>query len=167
MLGVLLGLLLTAGTPMVLADEPEPGAAPSDERGLGAPEGYPSDDPWPGAVVHQEAVRPLDRAMAPLAVYRSGWTDGWYDWHWPLFSLVGSHDSDSDLVEDQIFVDGFMDVKIVGKWSDSCFHHTTGTHAHCNTLKKYYLKYSFYVESHHFFHKEGYGDQYFETGKVV
>jgi len=175
---VLLALLLSAVPGVVLADEPPPdeplpGAVLADEPVLGPPEGYPADEPWPGAVVHQEAVQPLDgraqsssAGMRPMATYRSGWTDGWYDWIYPItIRHIGSHNSGSDLVEDQINVDGFM--KITHYWDDSCSRHISGTAAHCRTEVTANFYYHFYVESHHSFHKAGYPYTYFETGKSI
>lgn len=164
---VVLALVLGPGT--VLADDPPLGAVPADEPAMGPPPGYRIDEPSPGAVVHRVPVRPESASVEYLILdqYRSGWTDGWWSWHYPLdFDHVGSHTSDSDLVEEQIYVDGFLRVGD-GGWDDSCEHHTTGTTAHCNTCVTYHLEYSFYAESHHFFHKTGYQDDYFETGKNV
>jgi hypothetical protein len=175
---VLLALLLSAVPGVVLADEPPPdeplpGAVLADEPVLGPPVGYRVDEPSPGAVVHREAVQPLGGriqslgdGVRPMTTYRSGWTNAWHEWHWPLnWGHVGSHNSDSDLVEDEIWVDGFM--KIKSYWDDSCKRHTSGTSAHCRTELTYHLVYNFYVESHHTFHKAGYPDTYFETGKSI
>lgn len=188
---VLLAMLFSATTGTVLADdpapngpppdiverqaiEPIPGAELADEPVLGPPPGYRADEPSTGAVVHRVEVRPLDgqvqslnSEMRPMATYRSGWTDGWHDWIYPItIRHVGSHNSDSDLDEDQIGVDGFM--RIGGpSWDDSCDRHISGTSAHCRTEVTANFFYSFYVESHHSFHTAGYPDTYFETGKSI
>jgi len=178
-ISVLLTLLMNVIPGVALADDPSPdkvlpGTVLADEPVIGPATGYSIDEPGPNAVVHKEAVQPLDdntlQSLSPgnsiAAIYRSGWTDGWHDWIYPLtIRHVGSHNSDSDLNEDQIKVDGFM--RMTSSWSDSCKRHTSGTSAHCRTEVTANLFYSFYVESHHSFHKSGYPDTYFETGKNV
>ena len=180
---VLLALLLSAVPGVVMADEPPPdeplpGTVLADEPLPGPPVGYRVDEPSPGAVVHREAVQPLGgriRSLGsggrPMPTYRSGWTDGWYDWFYPYFWHVGSHTSDSDLYEDSIRVDGLSKLQGSSGWRTSCADPThgikPGTTAHCNTRFEAYFAYKFYVESHHAFHKAGYPDTYFETGKNV
>jgi hypothetical protein len=168
---VMLAIPLAPG--MVLADSPLPGAIPVlDEPATGPPPGYRVDEPSPGAVVKRVPVQPdgVSPDNLPGQQYRAGWTDGWWAWK-PLVSYdhVGSHTSKSDLLEDQIVVRGYMRVGGGSSWDDSCScDNRPSTTCHCTTLKNYPLfQYPFYVESHHFFRKQGYADNYFETGKNV
>jgi hypothetical protein len=169
---VLVAVLLNAGPGVVLADDPPPGAVERrpDDLLPGPPVDVRPGEPPPGAVVRRVQARPLGGDVQSLGggmrtSYRSGWTGCWYEYHWPADIIhVGSHTSASDLVEDEIKVDGFMKIKTY--WDDSCRHPTSGKMAHCNTRKVYHIPYTFYAESHHFFHKAGYQDDYFETSKT-
>lgn len=162
-------LVMTLGPATVVADSPPPGAVTPDAAVTDRPPGYRVDGPSPGPVVRRVPARPEGAALDSQldTLYRSGWTDGWWEFHFPVdWEHVGSHTSDSDLVEDLIVVDGFMEV--VSEWDASCHQQTTGRTVNCQTSKTYVLKqYRFYVESHHFYHKEGYQDDYFETGHNV
>ena len=172
----LLALLSLSVWPGVaLAQEPPPDE-PSPDYGdlpLGPPPGYRIDEPSPGAVVHREVIHPLgvplDSGMNLMTLYRSGWTDGWFNWFWPSWwDHVGSHTSDSDLQEDQIWVDGFQKRPAMSGWWATCSDHRSGeTTAHCNSVKRMHIPYTFYAESHHTFKKAGYADSYFETGKTI
>jgi hypothetical protein len=117
--------------------------------------------------VRQVKVQPLAEGMksvAPLTLYRSGYTDVWYYWKGPFQPYVynGSHTSDSDLQEQQIWVDGFLKRRGQTGWMDDCDDHTSGSRAHCNTSFEWSAVCA-YGESIHFFHTDGYVDDQFET----
>ncbi len=86
-----------------------------------------------------------------LDVYRSGWTDRF------------TSESDSDLIEDHIKVDGFLYWWVGGSWSfeDDCSDpRDFATHAACRT----YGSGSPHAQNgYHYFSKSGYGDQSFQT----
>lgn len=171
-------LVLSLWSNRALAGEPPPEGpveTPSGGPPLGPPPGYRIDEPSPGAVVHRVRIRPLDtdaqvaRDILPMSIYRSGWTDGWFEWFYPHFwDHVGSHTSDSDLTEDQIWVDGFQRRVGMNGWWATCEDHKQGySTAHCNSVKRLQIFYTFYAESHHTFRTAGYQDDYFETGKTI
>lgn len=101
-------------------------------------------------------------------VYRSGWTDAtWVYYPYPLkYEHNGSHNSESDLVEEQIWVDGSLNVGDSGV-VHSCSNHSAGQYAQCGTSKTYSWKYKFTATSWHFYHKSGYVDQNFKTAKTL
>lgn len=89
-----------------------------------------------------------------IFVYRSGWTH------------TATSESDSDLAEDQINVDGFKYIRWVagGSWQldDSCDDHRTNTsHAACRTFGSGGVAEK--QDGYHYFHKSGYGDTNFST----
>lgn len=91
----------------------------------------------------------------------TGSTDVWYD-HFHCcpgdYHMMGSHLSESTLWEDDIWADGY--IKVVGQgWRDQCSDHTSGTRAHCNTGYHYGCEDS-YGETDHYWHKEGYQDNW-------
>jgi len=172
---ILIALLPTA----VLADGSERDASRPPEYPAdlpwplpGPPDGFPLDEPWPGADVATASAHPLapGTGAADLAdeedPWRRGWTDGWYDWYFPAdFHHIGSHTSNSDLVEDVIRISGFM--RVEAEWDSSCVEESGGKTIHCQTHRMYYLPYDFWVESDHFFQKAGWIDTFLETGKLV
>lgn len=116
-------------------------------------------------VLREVAVQVVNSLFAPTA-YRAGWSDAYWVWYYPLnWEHHGSHNSQSDLVENQIWADGSL--KVNGYNVASCSNHTSGQYAHCDTSKTYYIKYSMTAKSWHYFHKTGYVDQNFTTSKTV
>ena len=99
------------------------------------------------------------------AIYRSGYTDAYGIW-WPGsgWDHIGSHTSDSDLFEDQIWADGYLKQTGVSGWNDSCSNRTNGTRAWCQTKFFALFNYSIYAETKHHFHTSGYVDSNFTTG---
>jgi hypothetical protein len=93
-------------------------------------------------------------------LYRHALTD---IWEAGGETVMGSHTSDSDLYEDEIWVDGA--IKIDGQgWYDSDEDHTTGMFAHCTTQMPdpIWLQ-TFIAHSWHHFHTDGYVDWNPET----
>lgn len=121
-----------------------------------------------GPVVHVEsAISNGGAAPAGVEVTRSGWTDAWWDWYYPLTYIHrGSHNSQSDLVEDQIWADGNLK-RTGGATIASCSNHTSGQYANCMTSKTYYIMYAVTATSWHYFHKSGWTDQNFTTSKSI
>ena len=120
-----------------------------------------------GPVVHSEPAVPIgDFLLSAATVYRAGWTDAYWVWYYPAnIEHHGSHNSQSDLVENNIWADGNLKVK--GVVVNSCSSHTGGQYTHCETSKTYYLKYSITAKSWHYFHTSGYVDQNFTTSKTI
>lgn len=121
-----------------------------------------------GPVIHTESALPVgDLLVAAASVYRAGWTDAyWVFYPWPpKWEHHGSHNSQSDLVEDNIWVDGSLKVQSIVV--DSCSNHTSGQYAQCGTDKTYYWKYTIVATSWHYFHKSGWVDQNFSTSKTI
>lgn len=155
-------LLLVASTNMVFADSgtpPTPPDAPSE------PVVIRQGDP----VIHKEIAIPLEKSLGPLSVtdvYRAGWTDAYWEWFYPVnVEHHGSHNSQSDLVENQIWADGSLNVD--GSNVHSCSDHKSGQFAGCVTTKVYYLPFQITATSWHFFQKTGFTDQNFSTSKTV
>lgn len=125
-----------------------------------------------GPVVDRVPAIPVgNNLLASLAtVYRAGWTDATYVYYpTPLpakWEHNGSHNSQSDLNEDDIWADGTLKVGTAGV-VDSCANHTVGYNAHCFTSKTYQWKYTFTAKSWSFFHETGYGDQTLITEKTL
>jgi hypothetical protein len=120
-----------------------------------------------GPVVHSEPAMPIgDSLLFAATVYRAGWTDAYWVWYYPLnIEHHGSHNSQSDLVETNIWADGSL--KIKGVTVHSCANHTSGQYAQCETNKSYYEKNAITAKSWHYFHTSGYTDQNFTTSKTV
>jgi hypothetical protein len=122
-------------------------------------------------VIYKEIAIPSGKSLDPLsptALYRAGWTDAYWDMLiFPFFTINhhGSHNSQSDLVENQIWVDGNLEVN--GNNVDSCSNHKSGQFAGCITTKIDQWKYSITATSWHFFHTPGYVDSNFSTAKTV
>jgi hypothetical protein len=117
--------------------------------------------------VRRVPIRPSvegGETTAPLTLYRSGYTDVWYTWGGPFQPYVynGSHTSDSDLWEEQIWVDGYLKRRNQIGWMNNCRDHTAGSRAQCNTSFEWSAVCA-YGESQHFFHTTGYADDHFTT----
>jgi hypothetical protein len=98
---------------------------------------------------------PKIESVGVLTLYRSGWTNKW------------TSESDSDLTEDFIKVEGYLYWWVGGGWSleDDCEDpNTNSSHAACrtygggggspSTLKQ---------DGYHYFHTDGYQDDSFQT----
>lgn len=88
---------------------------------------------------------------APTTLYRSGWTNTY------------TSESDSDLTENQIKVEGYLYWYVGGQWyfDDSCVDDNTwASHAACRT---YGGGSENRQDGYHYFHTTGYGDSEFET----
>jgi len=120
-----------------------------------------------GPVIHDELAVPSRGSLLPAAApIRRGWTDAFWVWYpvW-VWTHNGSHNSQSDLVENNIWADGNLTIK--GVVVSSCSKHTSGQYAQCGTSKTLYEKLSFTAKSWHFFHKTGYADTSFTTAKTL
>lgn len=123
-----------------------------------------------GPVIHREPIlRTSGSVNAPLDIYRAGWTDAWRTTLWEDGMLYvhhqGSHNSQSDLVEEQIWVDGSLNVD--GYSVASCPNHSSGQFVSCVTDYRLHISYPETATSWHFFHKSGYTDQNFQTQKSI
>lgn len=144
-LALLLSIMSTA-TP-AWADGPENG------------EDAPACSDMPGAQIPGKktgsacrvAVTAIDKGLLLLA-YRSGCTH-----------RVTS-ESDSDLVEDLIKVEGYLYYWLSGQWQydDQCGdQHSTSSHAACRTYNVGFDHWK--QDGYHYFHKAGFQDTWFST----
>jgi hypothetical protein len=176
LLFILVTLLLSVGPDAAMGQPPSDGPPLPEgvqvlpELGPAAPGQTPGVNGYkvfgPNAV-RKVRVQPLAEGMksiTPLTLYRSGYTDAWYFWLGPFagYAYFGSHTSDSDLWEQQIWVDGFLKRKEQRGWMNTCSTHTSGWRAHCNTSFQWESTCA-YGESYHFFHTPGYQDDRFIT----
>jgi len=99
--------------------------------------------------------------LAAATIYRSGYTDAYGTCC--TWNLYGSHTSDSDLFESQIWADGYLKYQSQTGWMASCSNRTSGSRAHCNTSFTGWYQ-TIYAETKHHFHTSGYVDSNFTTG---
>jgi hypothetical protein len=128
----------------------------------------------PGAIRRMpiRALRASEAAslsIDPMALYRSGYTDAWIHWEPAGFGHYGSHTSDSDLFEQQIWVDGFLrPLSQPSSWWSQCQDHRSGHRATCTTYFWYpVFCRNIYAESFHHFHTDGYADDDFKTSDTA
>ena len=105
------------------------------------------------------AINPADASaeLKPLSLYRSGWTHRW------------TSESDSDLVEDLIKVEGYLYFK--SKWEDDWLFEPPACedpneysyHAACRTFGGGPINKQ---DGYHYFRKSGYQDDSFSTRDV-
>ncbi len=96
-------------------------------------------------------------------IYRAGWTDA-YLGSYPKHN--GSHNSQSDLVEQENWVDGAIRPQSQpGSWRDSCSKHQGGQFSNCPT--SYDATGTSVAHSWHYFHTSGYADSDFQTEDTV
>jgi len=120
----------------------------------------------PGAI-RKIPVRPVSSPIDPQALYRSGYTDAWIHWEPPGFGHYGSHTSDSDLFEQEIWVDGYLRPLSSTGWWATCSDHRVGQRATCLTYFWYpVFCRNIYAESLHHFHTDGFEDDNFKTGDI-
>ncbi|MCL4488520.1 MAG: hypothetical protein M1570_10380 [Chloroflexi bacterium] len=102
---------------------------------------------------------------SPLTEYRAGWTDEYQCGDAPVYAC-GSHNSQSDLNEEEINIDGAARRTDITGWQDFQQKHTVGKIA-VATTKIYYgplgRLYTAIGHSWHHFHKTGYVDDDFQT----
>ena len=139
-----------------------PDLGPPSTNGVVGKNGYKVFDPGAIGIV---SITPSGESgdMTIMTVYRSGWTNAWLDfgtWQWHHF---GSHTSDSDLWEDEIWVDGFLKVTTDPGWRDACDNHRAGDNSYCGTNFDHILPRTIYAKSDHHFHTDGYVDNNFST----
>jgi len=151
---VLLALLLSVVPDVALAQEPnEPDGDEQAPVCIDMPEAQISGEK-PGSACRVPIVPsgkfadPNVESIGPLAVYRSGWT---YQW---------ASESDSDLLEDRIKVEGYLYWEVGGSWhyDDQCTDDNYWSHhAACRTYGQGHLR----QRGYHYFRKSGYYDQSF------
>ncbi|MCE5293105.1 MAG: hypothetical protein LLF94_00640 [Chlamydiales bacterium] len=123
-----------------------------------------------GSVVYSEPVK-TKGGLNSLAISATSYRRAWSDAYWVFYpsnktwTHNGSHNSESDLVEEKIWTDGTLKVKEIVV--ASCSKHTSGQYAGCNTSKLYSWKYAITAKTYSFFHKTGYVDQSFTTSETV
>ncbi len=105
-------------------------------------------------------VWPLDQVVGleitPLTLYRSGWTHRW------------TSESDSDLVEELIKVEGYLYWWAGGQWNfeDDCEDSNTySSHAACRTYSPG-VSGTLRQDGYHYFHTQGYQDDWFQTQDI-
>ena len=150
---VIVGLVASTGGP-VIADGPE---QPHSEEGL-VPGigGYKVFGP---NAVRIEPVKSIyNDSISPMVLYRAGYSDAYLI---STHTYGGSHTSQSDLVEQQIWTDGGLKKSGDTGWRDTCSLHQGGQFASCNT--DYTGDRPTIAHSWHFFHKTGYVDSNFQT----
>lgn len=119
----------------------------------------------PGAI----AEVTVTALQAPAAV-RRGFTDAWlawsWDWDWKKWGWDhrATHESTSDLWEEEIWVDGTLKVTTDTSPRELCTQHTTGNRAVCNTKFFQIIPRTIRGDSFHHFKKAGYADSNFNTG---
>ncbi len=118
--------------------------------------------------IQRVPVRPLGPSrMSPsmLNIYRAGWSDAYRnDCGQYYYCLGGSHISQSDLVEEQIWVDGSIKTNLDGTWRAFCSKHSEGQSAPCSSSwDPGGIWSSGTAHSWHHFHKTGYVDDDFQT----
>jgi len=159
---------LSAASGVVVAQEPLPPQQEDsqhipdlgpDEPGLTSGEGgYKVFGPRAVLFVPIQPLASSDK-RSPLALYRAGYSDVYQSGD----NMKGSHNSQSDLVEDKIWVDGAIK-RSLHEWDDSCSRHIQGQFAHCSTSMFDPQGPNFYTaHSWHYFEKAGYADEQFET----
>ena len=113
----------------------------------------------PNAIVTQAIINEKESG-GNRQYSRTGTTD---IWEVGGDTVMGSHTSDSELYEDEIWVDGAIKKSGQG-WYDSDEDHTVGMFAYCNTQMPdpIWLQ-TFIAHSWHHFHTSGYVDWNPET----
>lgn len=123
----------------------------------------------PGALkraVVQPEKAPLSASnrLSPLSAtditWRGASTDAWRYWNGPFqyYDDYGSHTSDSDGFEDEIFADGYLrNTGYTTGWRASCSDRHSGSRAWCQShWISWYM--CLYAETKHHFHTNGYVD---------
>ena len=104
------------------------------------------------------------------SLYRAGYTDIWETGGSSSQTVHGSHNSESDLYEDTIDIDGRVKENGQG-WSDYCGSPSSGTFNGCNTSMSdpnpHWDYNDFTAASDHYFHTSGYNDEQFNTQDVL
>lgn len=98
--------------------------------------------------------------VAAATPYRRGSTDVWGSCC--TWNFGGSHTSDSDLFEAEIWSNGYLKYKSDTGWKNSCRDQSSGVRAHCNTSFSGWYK-KIYGETKHHFHTSGYVDNNMTT----
>jgi hypothetical protein len=182
-LGTIFVLLLTVlvltdtGT---LAQETDPTPRPSDEvtKEEGSrviPHLGPKEEGLtPGEngykVYHADAIESRSvqsKKEATLSsIYRAGYTDIWEEGIGEDQTVRGSHNSQSDLYEETIDIDGRIKKNGQG-WSNYCGAPSSGTFHGCATSmadpRPHFDWDDFTAKSDHYFHTSGYNDDNFST----
>jgi hypothetical protein len=168
----LMALLLSVGSGVARADGPDgngqiipnlgpvvPGLTP----GVGGYKVFGPD------AIKREPIRRLGSVgispTTPNTLYRAGWTDEYQCADNGQYAC-GSHNSQSDLYEQEINVDGAARRNDSQGWQDYQQQHTVGHIAVCFTRIYYGPIGRFYTaigHSWHHFHTNGYGDSDFQT----
>lgn len=97
-------------------------------------------------------------------VTRTGYTDVWGEWGgvFQNWKFTGSHTSDSTIIENKIWADGFL--KYWGQgWRSTCSKRLRGSRAHCNTTFSGWYN-LVYGETLHHFEAPGYPSGNLRTG---
>lgn len=109
----------------------------------------------PGAI---SILTVRNKGKAPMGVVATAIRRGATDASTYLGSGTGDHDSESDLFEGQIWVDGCIKIKGNSTWADCDSHRTSGHIAHADTFVSGAYGTSYTAKSWHHFHTSGYID---------
>jgi hypothetical protein len=105
-------------------------------------------------------IQPLSSSSIPTNsinnLYRAVWTDE----YGCGYTACGSHNSQSDLLEEKIWVDGAAKWSWASGWQTSCGKHTAGHLAQCGTTlaQDFCAVWTAIGHSWHYFHTANYGD---------
>jgi hypothetical protein len=182
-------LVLVAGLLMVLpalADEPDqakptpvgkveinevtetrPNIGPNYEGNVVGQNGYKVFNP--GAIVAVPITGIDDARAIAAAQMRRGSTDAWLAWSWNFdwkkwgWDHIASHNSNSDLWEDEIWVDGALKITTDSSWRELCPNHTSGNNTTCTTRFFQVLPRTIKAESSHYFKKSGFVNSSFKS----
>ncbi len=168
---VVFALLSTPMAPALASAGPPPPPYPSDPFSKpSVPEEVPQCIAMPNAQIPGEkpgsacqvpimvtspSTAAPSNSMVPMALYRRGWTDRW------------TSESDSDLIEDRIKVEGYLYLWVSGGgyWAleDNCEDDNNfSSHAACRTYGGGSGS-SLKQDGYHYFHTSGYVDDHFQT----
>lgn len=123
----------------------------------------------PGAIVAVPAISTEAARTLAAAQMRRGSTDAWLAWSWSFdwkkwgWDHIASHNSNSDLWEDEIWVDGALKITTDSSWRELCPKHTSGNNAACTTRFFQVLPRTIKAESSHYFKKSGFANSSFKS----